>query len=66
MGPPQGMDESSSVSVPQFGRRSQFDRELQDEFQFHIESRASELQADGLTPRKPTRRPGASWAPSRW
>ena len=31
-----------------FGRRSQFDTELDDEIQFHIETRAEELQADGM------------------
>jgi predicted permease len=30
------------------GRRSQFDRELDDEIQFHIETRAEELEADGM------------------
>ncbi len=33
-----------------FGRRSQFDRELDDEIQFHIETRAEELQRDGVPP----------------
>ena len=30
------------------GRRSQFDRELDDEIQFHIETRAEELQQEGV------------------
>ncbi len=30
------------------GRRSQFDRELEDEIQFHIETRAEELQQQGV------------------
>ena len=30
------------------GRRSQFDEELDDEIRFHIESRAEELEADGV------------------
>src|ERR1700728_2750935 len=30
------------------GRRSQFDRELDDEIQFHIETRAEELEAGGM------------------
>src|SRR5215469_11137416 len=34
------------------GRRSQFDRELEDEIQFHIETRAEELQADGVPARE--------------
>src|SRR5215469_895966 len=34
------------------GRRSQFDRELDDEIQFHIETRAEELQEDGLSARE--------------
>jgi hypothetical protein len=30
------------------GRRSQFDRELEDEIQFHIETRAGELESEGV------------------
>lgn len=37
--------------VRYFGRRSQFDRELDDEIQFHIETRAEELEADGMPSR---------------
>ena len=33
-----------------FGQRPQFERELDDEIQFHIEARAEELQNDGLAP----------------
>ena len=32
------------------GRRSQFDRDLNDEMRFHIESRVEELQGDGVLP----------------
>src|SRR4051812_8272388 len=32
-----------------FGRRSQFDRELEDEVCFHIETRAAELEEDGYS-----------------
>jgi len=32
-----------------FGQRSQFDAELDDEIQFHIETRAEELQTEGLS-----------------
>src|SRR5215471_18722568 len=34
------------------GRRSQFDRELDEEIRFHIESRAEELQDDGVPARE--------------
>jgi predicted permease len=34
--------------VLHFGRRSRFDRELEDEIQFHIETRADELEAEGV------------------
>jgi hypothetical protein len=30
------------------GRRSQFDRQMEDEIQFHIETRVEELQAEGI------------------
>ena len=32
------------------GRRSQFDRELEDEIRFHIETRMEELQREGMPP----------------
>lgn len=34
--------------VQQIGRRSQFEQELNDEIQFHIEARAEELQEEGI------------------
>jgi len=34
--------------VLHFGRRSRFDRELQEEIEFHIETRAEELQGEGM------------------
>ena len=39
-----------------FGDRTPFDRELQDELQFHIEARAAELQETGLSKEEALRR----------
>jgi len=36
------------LSAAYLGRRSQFDRELDDEIRFHIETRAEELKRDGV------------------
>src|SRR5215472_13319218 len=45
------------------GRRSQFDRELEDEIQFHIESRAEELRQDGVPAREAIERARREFGP---
>jgi macrolide transport system ATP-binding/permease protein len=45
------------------GRRSQFDRELDDEIQFHIETRAEELQREGVLPAEALQRARREFGP---
>jgi len=45
------------------GRRSQFDRELDDEVQFHIETRAEELQREGVPPAEALQRARREFGP---
>ncbi|HEY6347621.1 MAG TPA: ABC transporter permease [Bryobacteraceae bacterium] len=49
--------------VQHIGRRSQFDRELADEIQFHIETRAEELQAEGVPAREALARARREFGP---
>ncbi len=44
-------------------RRSQFDRELDDEVQFHIETRAEELQLEGVPPAEALQRARREFGP---
>jgi macrolide transport system ATP-binding/permease protein len=45
------------------GRRSQFDKELDDEIQFHIETRTEELQREGVPPAEALQRARREFGP---
>ena len=45
------------------GRRSKFDKDLEDEIQFHIEARAEELEKDGAPPAEALQRARREFGP---
>ncbi len=49
--------------VGHFGRRSQFDQELDDEIQFHIATRAEELEREGVPPAEALERARREFGP---